>query len=187
MKLSDEVIIQQCLEDDGNAFSLLVERYQNAVYGLCYHMVGNFADAQDLTQETFVRAYLELARVRDFARFARWLHRISVNVCKMWLRDRKGADNIPLEAVPQTEENFADSNSPVKYAEAEELRLSITEAIASLSEKNRLAVTLYYIDGLSYGEIGDFLSVSPSAVKSRLHRARKELKEELITIPTQEN
>ena len=182
MKLSDEIIIQQCLEGDGNAFSLLVERYQNAVYGLCYHMVGNFADAQDLTQETFVRAYLELAKVRDFSRFARWLHRITVNVCKMWLRDRKGADNIPLEAVPQTEESFADSNSPVKYAEAEELRLSITEAIASLSEKNRLAVTLDYNDGLSYGEIGDFLSVSPSAVKSRLHRARKELKEELITM-----
>jgi len=118
MKLSDEVIIQRCLEGDGDAFSLLVERYQNAVYGLCYHMVGNFAD----------------------------------------------------------------SNSPVKYAEAEELRLSITEAIATLSEKNRFAVTLYYIDGLSYGEIGDFLGASSSAVKSRLHRARKELKEELITM-----
>ncbi|MFC1717155.1 bifunctional nuclease domain-containing protein [Candidatus Poribacteria bacterium] len=182
MKLSDETIIRRCLEGDGNAFSLLVEKYQNAVYGLCYHMVGNFADAQDLTQETFVRAYLELVKVREPTRFASWLYRITVNVCRMWLRDRKGTDNVPLEAVAQTEEEFADNNSPAEHAEAEELRLSITEAIASLSEKNRLAITLYYIDGLSYGEIGDFLSVSPSAVKSRLHRARKELKEELITM-----
>ncbi len=182
MRLSDEAIIRRCLEGDGNAFSLLVQKYQNAVYGLCYHMVGNFADAQDLTQETFVRAYLELAKVRDPSRFARWLHRITVNVCKMCLRDRKGADGIPLEAVAQIEENFADSDSPVEHAKAAELRLSITEAIATLSEKNRLAVTLYYIDGLSHGEIGDFLSVSPSAVKSRLHRARKELKKELITM-----
>ncbi len=182
MKLSDETIIRRCLEGDGNAFSILVEKYQNAVYGLCYHMAGNFADAQDLTQETFVRAYLELVKVREPTRFASWLYRITVNVCKMWLRDRKGTDDVPLAAVAQTEEEFADGNSPAEHAEAEELRLSITEAIASLSEKNRLAITLYYIDGLSYGEIGDFLSVSPSAVKSRLHRARKELKEELITM-----
>jgi RNA polymerase sigma factor (sigma-70 family) len=145
-------------------------------------MVGNFADAQDLTQETFVRAYLELINIKEPWRFARWLHRITVNTCKMWLRSRKGADDIPLESVPQTEEDFADNNSPAENVEAEELRLSITEAIASLSEKNRLAITLYYIDGLSYNEIGDFLSVSPSAIKSRLHRARKELKEELITM-----
>ena len=182
MRLSDEAIIERCLEGDGNAFSQLVARYQNAVYGLCYHIVGNFADAQDLTQETFVRAYLDLPRMRDRSKFASWLYRITVNTCKMWLRDRKGADDLPLEAVVQTETDFADGGSPQESAEAEELRLSITEAIASLSEKNRLAVTLYYIDGLSHDEIGDFLSLSTSAVKSRLHRARTQLKEELISM-----
>ena len=182
MRLSDEAIIERCLEGDGNAFSQLVARYQNAVYGLCYHIVGNFADAQDLTQETFVKAYLDLPRMRDRSKFASWLYRITVNTCKMWLRDRKGADDLPLEAVVQTETDFADGGSPQESAEAEELRLSITEAIASLSEKNRLAVTLYYIDGLSHDEIGDFLSLSTSAVKSRLHRARTQLKEELISM-----
>ena len=182
MKLSDEATIKRCIEGDANAFGLLVGRYQNAVYGLCFHMVGNFADAQDLTQETFVRAYLELAKIRDPSRFAGWLYRITVNVCKLWIRDRKGAHDLPLDAIAQIGEGFAESGSPMEHAEAEELRLSITEAIASLSEKNRLAVTLYYIDGLSYEEIGDFLGVSQSAVKSRLHRARKELKEELISM-----
>ncbi len=182
MRLSDEAIIERCLEGDGNAFSQLVEKYQNAVYGLCYHIVGNFADAQDLTQETFVRAYLDLPRIRDRSKFASWLHRITANTCKMWLRDRKGADDLPLEAVDQAGREFADGGSPQDRAEAEELRLSITEAIASLSEKNRLAVTLYYIDGLSHEEIGDFLSLSTSAVKSRLHRARTQLKEELISM-----
>jgi RNA polymerase sigma factor (sigma-70 family) len=182
MRLSDEAIIERCLEGDGNAFSQLVEKYQNAVYGLCYHIVGNFADAQDLTQETFVRAYLDLPRMRDRSKFASWLHRITANTCKMWLRDRKGTDDLPLEAVDQAERDFAHGGSPQDRAEAEELRLSITEAIASLSEKNRLAVTLYYIDGLSYDEIGDFLSLSTSAVKSRLHRARTQLKEELISM-----
>lgn len=182
MKSPDAAIIERCLKGDGNAFSLLVAKYQNAVYGLCYHMVGNFADAQDLTQEAFVKAYLDLARIRDPARFASWLHSITVNTCKMWLRDRKRADDLPLDAVAESQAEFTDDGSPMEYAEAEELHLSITQAIASLSEKNRLAITLYYIDGLSYDEIGDFLSVPQSTIKSRLHRARKRLKKELISM-----
>ena len=182
MRLSDEVTVRRCLEGDGDAFGLLVAKYQNAVYGLCFHMVGNFADAQDLTQETFVKAYLDLAKMRDPSRFASWLHGIAVNMCRMWLRDRKGANDLPLEVVAETEGKFADNGSPEEHAEAEELRLSIREAIASLSERNRLAITLYYIDGLTYDEIGDFLSLSQSAIKSRMHRARKQLKEGLISM-----
>ena len=182
MKLPDEAIVKRCLEGDGNAFSLLVAKYQNAVYGLCYHIVGNFADAQDLTQEAFVKAYLDLARMRDPARFASWLYRIAVNTCKMWLRAQKRMDDLPLEAVAQSGEEFADSGSPAEHAETEELRLSIREAIASLSDKNRLVITLYYIDGLSYEEIGDFLSLPQSTIKGRLHKARKQLKEELISM-----
>ena len=73
MTISDGVIVRQCLKGDRDAFSLLVEKYQNAVYGLCYHMVGNFADAQDLAQEAFIRAYLDLVKIRDPARFSGWL------------------------------------------------------------------------------------------------------------------
>jgi RNA polymerase sigma factor (sigma-70 family) len=178
MKLSDDVTIKQCLEGDVNAFSLLVEKYQHAVYGLCYHIVGNFADAQDLTQEVFVKIYVTLSRIKDPSKFASWLYRITVNACKRWLRDRRRMDDLPLEAIAQTSED----RSPEEHAEAEELCLSVRKAIASLSERNQLTVTLYYIDGLSYAEIGNFLSVSESAVKSRLHRARKQLKEELISM-----
>ena len=70
MKSSDDAIVKRCLEGDIDAFGLLVDRYQNAVYGLCYHMVGNFADAQDLTQEAFVKAYMTLSRIEDPAKFA---------------------------------------------------------------------------------------------------------------------
>lgn len=182
MRIPDKMIIQQCLEGDINAFSTLVARYQNAVYGLCYHIVGNFADAQDLTQEAFVKAYLELAKLRDPTKFASWLHRITVNVCRMWLRDRKDVNESELEKASWTGDEFTEERSPQEHAESEELRLSITKAISSLSEKDQLAVTLYYIDGLSCEEIGDFLSLSQSAVKSRLHRARKQLKEELIAM-----
>ena len=179
MELSDEVTVKQCVEGDVNAFSFLVEKYQHAVYGLCYHIVGNFADAQDLTQEIFIKAYMTLSRIKDPTKFASWLYRITVNACKRWLRDRRGMDDLPLELIAHT---GAEDRSPEEHAEAEELCFSVREAIASLSERNQLTVTLYYIDGLSYAEIGNFLSVSESAVKSRLHRARKQLKEELISM-----
>lgn len=143
MGLSDEAAIKQCLEGDRDAFCLLVEKYQNAVYGLCYHMVGNFADAQDLTQEAFVRAYLDLAKIREPSKFASWLNRLTVNVCRMWLRERKGLDNLPLEATVPIGEWFRDGSSPAEHAENEELRLTINVAISSLSEKNQLAVALY--------------------------------------------
>jgi RNA polymerase sigma-70 factor (ECF subfamily) len=177
MKLSDEAIIRRCLEGDGNVFSLLVEKYQNAVYGLCYHIVGNFADAQDLTQESFIQAYLDLAQIKTPSKFAGWLYRVTVNVCKMWLRNQREANNLPLDTLAQASEELVDTRSLEERAEAEEMRISIREAISSLSEKSRLVVTLYYIDGLSYDEIGNFLGLSESTIKSRLHRGRKQLKE----------
>jgi RNA polymerase sigma-70 factor (ECF subfamily) len=182
MRSPDDFIVKRCLEGDVNAFSLLVERYQNAVYGLCYHIVGNFADAQDLTQEIFIKTYITLSRIKDPAKFASWLYRITVNACNRWLRDRKGADDLPLEAVAQTDAAHLSGGSPEEHAEAEELCISVRKAISALSERNRLTVTLYYMDGLTYAEIGDFLSLSKSAVKSRLHRAREHLKTELISM-----
>lgn len=186
MELSDEAAIRRCLEGDRDAFSLLIEKYQNAVYGLCYHMVSNFADAQDLTQEAFVRAYLDLAKIREPSKFASWLNRLTANVCRMWLRERRRFDSLPLEAAAPMVEWPGNSASPAEHAENEELRIIINAAIASLSEKNRLTVTLYYIDGLSHEEIGNFLESSPSAVKSRLHRARKQLREELVSMVEEE-
>ena len=186
MRLSDEVIVKRCLEGDVNAFSLLVEKYQNAVYGLCYHMAGNFTDAQDLTQEAFVRAYLDLAKIREPSKFASWIYRLTTNICKMWLRQRKPLDNLSLDEAVRTRQWSGDGNAPSEYVENEELRRTIKEAITSLSERNRLAITLHYIDGLSYEEIGSFLNVSRSAVKSRLHRARKQLRKELISMVKEE-
>ncbi len=182
MRSSDDAIVKRCLEGDVNAFSLLVERYQNAVYGLCYHMIGNFADAQDLAQESFIKAYMTMSRIKDRAKFASWLYRITINACNRWLRDRKGVDDLPLAVLAETAAAYSSGRSPEEHAEAEELCISVREAIAALSERNRLTVTLYYMDGLSYAEIGNFLSLSESAIKSRLHRAREQLREEMISM-----
>lgn len=187
--MTDAELVQRCLAGDTSAFSMLVKKYESAVYGLCYHKIGNFADAQDLAQEAFVQAYLDLPQLKDAAKFGHWLYRITSNVCYTWLRKqqrKRQIQTVPLDDASNEYGEFIDENasSPHDIVEYKELRASVAQAISSLSEKNRLTVTLYYIDGLSYSEIADFLDVPQSTVKSRLYKARKKLKEEFIEMVT---
>jgi RNA polymerase sigma-70 factor (ECF subfamily) len=184
-ELTDVTLVQRCLAGDAEAFSMLVKKYESAVYGFCYHKVGNFADAQDLAQEAFVQAYLDLPQLRDATKFSHWLYRIASNACTTWLRRqgrKRKLQTIPLDDALKEYGDFIDEKAlpPHDAVEYKELRASVASAISALSEKNRLAVTLYYIDGLSYEEIADFLDVPQSTVKSRLNKARKQLKEEFI-------
>ena len=90
---TDEILVRKTLSGDKDAFSKLVEKYSSAVYGQAYHLVGNFADAQDLAQEAFITAYLKIHQLKDYTRFAHWLRTITVNTCKMWLRKRRKRRN----------------------------------------------------------------------------------------------
>jgi RNA polymerase sigma-70 factor (ECF subfamily) len=176
MKESDDLLIKLCLEGDKEAFGFLVKKYQNAVYNLCYHIIGNFADAEDLAQDTFVKAYLDLAKIREPSKFVGWLYRIAINICKMWLRAKKAVSIIPFEDIIQNE----DDTSPDKLVEVEETNNSIRKALEVLSEMDRTVVLLYYIVDLKCDEIAYSLNLSLPAVKNRLLRARRQLKKELI-------
>ncbi len=178
---NDETLVKLTLSGDNDAYGQLVRKYQSAVYGLCYHLAGNFADAQDLTQEAFVLAYQDLYQLREPSKFASWLNQVTRNVCRMWLRKKN--DNL-LSIEDASEVDFIDQKtpSPLEEMEKEEMRQFVRQAINTLSERNRLAVTLFYMDGLSYKDIGDFLGISVSTVKSRLHEARKQLKEEFFKV-----
>jgi RNA polymerase sigma-70 factor (ECF subfamily) len=178
MKESDDLLIKLCLEGDKDAFGLLVKKYQNAVYSLCYHIIGNFADAEDLAQDVFVKVYLDLAKIREPSRFAGWLYRIAINICKMWLRAKKAVSVIPLESIIQVQNE--DDTSPDRLVEDEETNASIRKALEVLSEMDRTVVLLYYIVGLKCDEIAYSLSLSLPAVKNRLLKARRQLKKELI-------
>ena len=186
-------LVRRALEGQSEAFGALVERYQGLVHGLAFHLVGNLADAEDLAQDAFVKAYQNLHRLEDPARFAGWMKRITANECKMWLRRRR-LEEVPLNLdeegrvtvtldVPSLEDS---SPRPDEALEKKELRREVMRAIESLSEGNRLAVTLFYLDGLSYREVGEFLEVPISTVKTRLHKARSKLKEELWNMAERE-
>jgi len=177
----DETLVKLTLSGDKNAYGQLVRKYQSAVYALCYHLAGNFADAQDLAQEAFVLAYLDLDQLREPAKFAGWLNKLTRNVCRMWLR-QKSDEFVSLEDASEVDFIDQKTPSPLEEIEREETRQLVGKAIKGLSERNRLAVTLFYMDGLSYRDIGDFLGIPVSTVKSRLYEARKQLKEEFFKV-----
>ncbi|MBM3237803.1 sigma-70 family RNA polymerase sigma factor [Candidatus Poribacteria bacterium] len=177
---TDTEIITEVICGNSEAYGLLVHKYQGAVYGLCYHLTGNFADAQDLAQEAFIQAYLSLGQLRRPDCFAGWLRQIAANLCKRWLEKRKNdvisindvnhEDLITQRPVPRPDEEL----------EKKELHEAVMKAVESLPEHYRLAVTLYYMDGLDYAEIANFLEVPISTVRGRLYKARQLLKGELV-------
>jgi len=175
---TDEILVRKVLSGDKNVFGKLVEKYSSAVYGLAYHLVGNFADAQDLAQEAFITAYLKLHQLEDYTKFAGWLRAITVNICKMELRKRKEEIG-SLEGIDARKISNVQL-SPEYELIAKEERDMVMKAVASLPEKSRLTVTLYYLDGMTYEEIANFLGVTRSAIDSRLQRARKRLKQEML-------
>lgn len=162
----DSQLISQATTGSADAFTELVRRYRNMVYGYCYHRTGSFEDARDLAQETFVRAYTSLGQLRDTSKFPAWLRRIAANLCGRWY-ERK--HEIPVDDIELPEPPHESHKAEI-----------IHEALACLPENERLAVVMHYVDGLSYGEIAGFLEISKDAVRGRLHRGREALKSEVL-------
>jgi len=177
--LTDEQLIEQTLTGNTNAFGELVKRYQGIVVGLAFHIVGNMQDAQDIGQEVFIKAYQNLSQLKQPAKFSSWLRRITENTCKTWLRlNQKKRETLSFAGM----QTVVSAQQPDDVLLAKELSETVKNAISELSEPNRLAVTLFYMDGLSYKEVSKFLDISVGAVKGRLHKAREQLKKGLITM-----
>lgn len=173
-ELDDAELVAQVLRGDPEAYTQLVERYRDAIYGLAYHYVGDFEEARDLAQETFIKAYLHLPQLREPGKFGPWLRQIAANECQMHLRKRR--DEVSLE------ELAARNEEPGTDGEAERiaLRLMVQKALSCLSDASHLTVTLFYVDGYSYAEIASFLEVPVTTVKSRLRNARARLHKEMM-------
>lgn len=172
MKSSDVELVERARGGDRAAFEALVERYRDAVCGVAYHHLGNFDDVQDAAQEAFVQAYLRLAQLRDPEKFGPWLCKIASNVSVTRLRSR---DRSEVELYETDEVRCSDSD-PHRSA----VRIIVRDALAKLSAKTRLTVTLACINGYSHQEIASFLEVPINTVRSRLRIAKTKLREEMI-------
>ena len=176
MALHDTELIQRTLAGDESAFGFLVDKYKGSVHALAYRKLGDFHTAEEITQDTFLKAYQKLSTLKDPVRFPGWLYVIAARCCISWLRQNRlqteSFDNVKGEMNAQ---------SWTKYTDAR-LREEVHNALESLPESERTVLTLYYMAGMTSEEIGRFIGTSCGAIRDRLYRARIRLKEELTMI-----
>jgi RNA polymerase sigma factor (sigma-70 family) len=179
MRTEDGYVIHKCLNGDKAAFGLLVDKYKASIYALAYSKLRSFEDAEDVTQEVFIKAYLKLRTLRWWDNFLAWLYAITSNLCTDWIRSKSKRPD--REFVADQEPDVLNRPSMNSYREGL-VRESLKDALESLPDTYRQALTLYYLGGMSTKEIARFLGVSPNNVAQRLRRARAKLKEEMITM-----
>lgn len=178
MESTEAQWLEEAQNGDDYAFSQLVESYQRQVFNLCYRMLGNAADAEDAAQETFYRAYKSIKRYDPKRKFSTWLLTIASNYCIDQHRRKKlptfSYDSLPA---PNISDGTTSLEQQVLIGETEE---EITMLLNTLSPKDKSATILRYWYDYSYEDIAETLSLSVSAVKSRLHRSRKSMAEEWL-------
>jgi RNA polymerase sigma-70 factor (ECF subfamily) len=162
---------------DRRTFEELVRTQQHRVYGLALRMLGSAADAQDVAQEAFLRAHRGLAEFRGDARLSTWLYSIVSRLC---LNRLAGSERRLARHGEETLAGLADASpGPDQVLERGELEEALHRAIAELPEERRIVVVLRDVEGLAYEEIAEVLTLPVGTVRSRLHRARLDLKEKL--------
>jgi len=176
---SDESsIVKRFKNGEKAAFEELVLKYQDRIYNLCRHMLGNIHDAEDAAQDTFIKAYHNLDNFRPEASFYTWLYRIAVNTCLDYKKKPFFGSFFTKtdEAEEFIDEPASDRPSPERLYESKQIGHTLHNGIKKLPSKLRTAIVLKEIEGLSYEEIADILEISIGTVKSRISRAREELR-----------
>jgi len=168
----DGALVAKAAGGDTEAFETLVGRYQRLLFSVAHRMLGDYADAADATQTTFIKAYQKLGTFDPRFRFYSWIYRILLNECLNAKRDRKAHEPIPPD--------LAGTESPQDDIEARERRRQVQQALGELSEEYRQVVVLRHFGELSYDDIANVLGIPAKTVKSRLYTARQRLTERLI-------
>lgn len=182
----DADLVEKAIAGDAEAFGQLVEKYSSFVYRTVFFDIKKHEDAEDISQEVFIKAYRALGSFRCDCEFSTWLYRICKNTVYDYARKRVRNATIPLSSmssdeyereyeVPDTDGKF----DPEKTYISKETSGIVNDAISSLSEQHRDIIVMRDIQGLSYSEIADILSLEEGTVKSRLSRARAALKQKL--------
>jgi RNA polymerase sigma-70 factor (ECF subfamily) len=180
VRMEEKELVLRTIEGDEEAFGVLVKKYRTKVFNLAYSLTHDRDVADDLAQESFIKAYFALPRFKLKSGFGTWLYRIAVNTIKDYLRKKGKIKKVSFE---KEIEHLAIQEDEMKKKEKkqqeEQNRRLVREAIQSLPEKYQLILSLRDIQGFSYGEIADILNISPGTVDSRLHRARKNLRKKI--------
>lgn len=181
---TESVLIEQLKKGDETAFKTIVEQWQNMVYNTILGIVQNEADAEDLTQDVFIKVFENISSFKGESKFSTWLYRIATTKALDFLRSKKRKKRFgfikSLIAPGQEEESgLADFHHPGIKMDNKERATALFKAISKLPENQKAAFTLHKLEGLSYQEISEVLHSSVSAVESLMSRAKANLRKEL--------
>ena len=181
MQMTDVATVSRARAGDSDAFRLLVEQHSRLVFRVAYRMTGNEHDADDVVQETFLRAYKQLGRFEERANFGTWLHRIAVNCALDLLRSRGRLDRHYGGDPEEAEMMGAISSDPQqdRLLLSAEMRNHVTAAMEKLSGNERTAFVLRHFEGMPVEEIGKTLGIQVNAAKHTIFRAVRKLRESL--------
>ena len=180
----DNFLIKQAIRGDAYAFEQLMRRHESRMYSVAIRMCGNREDAQDCVQDAMLRIYRALDRFKGQSSFSTWVYRITMNTCLDELRRRKVRASTSLDTLLESGWSPTDeTDTPERHAIDSERRRALEKAIGSLPEDMRSAIVLREMQGLSYEEISDVLSVNVGTIKSRISRGREKLREKISARP----
>jgi len=177
----DETLVARTQKGDSAAFDVLIGRYKERLYATVYHMTANHEDANDLVQDTFIKAFKSIESFRGRSSFYTWIYRIAVNRTINFLKRRKNRNQYSLddlESSIQTDPDLVEMMShvtPRREAGLTELQEKLNEALQKLSESHRAVVTMHDIQGMTHADIAKVLKCSEGTVRSRLFYARQQL------------
>ena len=180
--LTDEELVSRSMGGDPESFNQLIRRWERPIYALAYRTIGREDDARDVVQETFLRAFRGLSGFKGQAKFSSWLYRITLNLCRDWMRRQR---RTPVIATPDGVDlvELAGESETVETADAAVVRKDLSRAVAramtALPEEQRAAIVLKEYHDLTFQEIADLLGCPLSTVKTRLYQGLTVLRKEL--------
>jgi RNA polymerase sigma-70 factor (ECF subfamily) len=174
---TDEHYIERVLNGDKSSYAILLERHKNMVFTIANRMLKNREEAEEVAQDTFLKAYRSLKKFKKQSKFSTWLYKIVYNQCISELRKKKQV----VYSVDDEQYNFdiEDTYNKVDQLEESDKKDYIEKAVKQLSEEDKMIVTLYYQQELPTEEVAEIMNLSVSNVKVKLYRARKKLYESL--------
>jgi len=185
---SDQQLVERVQAGDKTAFDLLVRKYQHKVVKLVTRYLRNPADAEDVAQEAFIKAYRAMPQFRGDSAFYTWLYRIAINTAKNAIvsRDRNPVEfDLDMQAIEESQSmqaRLADTTTPESLLQTEEIRTTVNQAIDALPEDLRTAIVLRELEGLSYEDIALAMECPVGTVRSRIFRAREAIDRRLSEV-----
>jgi len=179
MRTEDGHLISKCLNGEPEAFGVLVDKYKAGIYAFTFSRLRNFHDAEDVTQDVFIKAYQNLSKLRRWDSFAVWAYTIASNLCSKWKRSKSRRPD--REFIEDQDEDVLENPSLDAYR-MDIISNSLHDALDSLPEIYQEALTLHYLGGMSTDDIAKSLGASPTTIRQRLVRARAQLKEEMLVM-----